>query len=131
MAARQTVGQRGVAPEHAVRAARLGTGQFAVEEFACRQVERDLLAADRAQRQHGLRREAIVVLAGRAGADGPGRRIADAGRRMALQREAVGHPPLRIGAQRQARARHAEQLRRQVIVAAVQPRDAAHVAPAR
>ena len=90
-------------------------------------LEHRQVAHDEAQAEERLRDHAIAVVALGPVADGAGRAEPEADEGRALQRQRARQPPLGDGAERQVRRRHAEDLRRQVLVAAEEPPEPAVV----
>eukprot|EP01136_Pigoraptor_vietnamica_P029142 Opistho-1_new@87099 len=110
-----------VAPGRAV-------GDAAEEVLLRLQVDRGAVAGDQPQREAQARRHAVVVVAVLGGAaQRAGGRVAQAGEHRALQCQPLGGPPLPGRAERQRGGREVEDLRRQVVVAAVQAPQAADV----
>src|SRR3569623_335719 len=123
-------GQGHLGPHDVFRAGAFGGGDVADVVIAHRGIERDAVAEDQTQRHQLLRRDAIVIIAlavagrtslGDAGAvNDATAAVTDAEQRRALQRHPARQPPLRGGAERGRRGGDAEDLRRGVVVCAVQ-----------
>src|SRR5204862_3750609 len=127
MLTRHARGQREFGARDVVAAAGAGAGDSADEEVARGDVERGRVAEDEAQREQALRREPIVIIGILAGVEGTDAGIARAGEDRALGDDRIGKPQLARGAERERGARHAKNLRRDVIVAAVETPDAPEV----
>src|SRR5207249_1052190 len=119
--------ERGLAADDVVLSRAVGGKHAGDEILAALEIERSPVAEDEAQREQGLRGDAVVIIAF-AGAMYRARRgIAGAEESRALQRDRPGEPPFGRGAERERGARHPEYLRRNVVVAAVEPPHAAIV----
>src|SRR3569623_1446322 len=123
-------GQGHLGPHDVFRAGTFGSGDVADVVIAHGGIERDAVAEDQTQCHQLLRRDAIVIIAlavaGRACLCDAGTvndataAVTDAEQRRALQRHPARQPPLRGGAERGRRGGDAEDLRRGVVVCAVQ-----------
>src|SRR5512143_1234863 len=113
-------GERCGPAEDALRSILLGGTESADEVLASRHVEHGLVAEDQAGRKKPLRRPAVMVVAFLDGVDDTPRAISDSTECRSLERNRTCEPPLAGGAEGKGRAGDAEDLRRDVVEAAVQ-----------
>src|SRR6185369_9307662 len=124
--ATQAPGERGVEADDVVVAATRCRRDLADEVLATGDVERELVAVRKAQREERLRRDAVVVVAvARRAVRAADRGVADAGEAAALERPVAREPPVARRAERDRGRRDTKRLRRDVVVAAVDAPDAA------
>src|SRR5207245_1622547 len=102
-----------------------GRADAADEIFAPGQIERSLVAEDETQRKQCLRGHPIVVVVVGSAAGRSDRGITASQQSRALNRDVPRQPVLSGRAERQRGARYAEKLRRDIVIAAVEPPHAA------
>src|SRR5207248_3662224 len=117
--------QRRISTEYVVVPSGAGRGDPAYEIRAPDRVERDLAIENETQREQRLWRDTVVVVGIARAVQRPDAGVARAEHSRPLKRDRVGEPPLAGRAERQRGARDAKDLRRDVVVTAVEPPDAA------
>src|SRR5512141_847832 len=120
-------GERCGPAKDALRSIRLGGTESADVVFASRHIEHGLVAEDQAGRKKPLRRPAIVVVAFLDGVDDAPCAVSDSAERRALECNRTCEPPLAGGSNGKGCAGDAEDLRRDVVEAPVEPPHSAKV----
>src|SRR5690349_2479067 len=101
MAADQAYRQRGVAPDDVLEPAGLRRGYAADIVFAAGELEARARSEDQLHRKQRLRRRAVVIVTLALAVNGSCGAVAYPRKRGVLQRDRVGEPPLRRGAEGQ------------------------------